>query len=159
MEPTCSDKTFGTEGAGVQKAFLYPKPVGEEIGVPIGRSKRFNVQRSVASGRAAREAGYKMAWERRGSRSYYYRSVREGDRVRKVYVGTGPTAEQAAEADRRRRQRRLEERQRVSALVLELESAARFADYGREEFIQRASELLNETGYRYHRGSWRKRRG
>ena len=99
-----------------------------------------------------------MAWERRGSRTYYYRCVREGDRVRKVYVGTGPAAHQAAEADRRRSQHRLEQKQQMSALVLELELAARFADHGREEFIQRATELLNEAGYRYHRGSWRKRR-
>ena len=104
-----------------------------------------------------RECG--MSWERRGGRNYFYRSVREGDRVRKVYVGTGPAANQAAEADRQRCQLRLEQKQRMSALVFELESVARFTDHGREEFLQRATELLDEAGYRYHRGSWRKRRG
>ena len=99
-----------------------------------------------------------MAWEQRGGRRYYYRCVRKGDRVRKVYVGTGPAADQAAETDRRHRQQRLERKQRMSALVLELELAARFADHGHEEFLQRATELLNEAGYRYHRGSWRKQR-
>ena len=30
-----------------------------------------------------------MAWERRGTRDYYYRSARNGKRVRKDYVGVG----------------------------------------------------------------------
>jgi hypothetical protein len=42
-----------------------------------------------------------MAWEARGGRSYYYyyRSIRDGERVRKEYVGTGEPAEAIAHAD------------------------------------------------------------
>src|SRR5688572_28571797 len=43
-----------------------------------------------------------MAWEaRRGGRRYLYKSIREGNRVRKVYLGAGPTAELAALWDAR----------------------------------------------------------
>ena len=99
-----------------------------------------------------------MAWERRGSKSYYYRSVREHGRVRKVYVGSGPVARQAAAADqehaladRRRRERTATLRDAILAIDV-------VASRGREEFIERASRFLEEAGYHYHRGSWRKKR-
>lgn len=41
-----------------------------------------------------------MALEQRNGRSYYYRYERDGEKVRKVYVGAGPIAELASEADR-----------------------------------------------------------
>jgi hypothetical protein len=44
-----------------------------------------------------------MAWEKRGGRTYFYRSVREGGRVKKLYYGTGEVGKLAAEVDARRR--------------------------------------------------------
>ena len=158
MEQPYSQKPFGTEGTGVQRAFLYPKPVGKEIGVPIGRSKQLNVQRSVASGRATWEAGQQMAWERRGSKSYYYRSVRENGRVRKVYVGTGLVARQAAAVDQERvlaDRRRREKTDILRDAILAIDVVA---SRGHEEFIKRANRFLEAAGYHYHRGSWRMRR-
>jgi hypothetical protein len=38
----------------------------------------------------------KMAWERRGKRRYFYKSVRVGGKVTKKYYGRGPLAEVAA---------------------------------------------------------------
>ncbi|MFO0881778.1 MAG: hypothetical protein U0840_31150 [Gemmataceae bacterium] len=66
-----------------------------------------------------------MAWERRRNRTYLYRSVREGNKVRKVYLGSRPGAQQAAEADRRRRQERqlLKETESLELLRLEAVSA------------------------------------
>src|SRR5436189_4872076 len=40
-----------------------------------------------------------MAWEKRGGRSYFYRSVRRGGRAAKVYYGAGPVGTFAANAD------------------------------------------------------------
>src|SRR4051794_41018110 len=47
-----------------------------------------------------------VAWEKRGTASYYYRSVREGGRVRRRYAGTGLVGRFAAASDALRRQRR-----------------------------------------------------
>jgi hypothetical protein len=48
-----------------------------------------------------------LAWESHGNNIYYYRIRRCGKRILREYVGTGPEAEQAAEADARARQQRL----------------------------------------------------
>ena len=39
-----------------------------------------------------------MAWERRRNQRFYYKSVRAGGKVKKVYFGKGPAAELAATA-------------------------------------------------------------
>ena len=61
-----------------------------------------------------------MAWEQRGSQTYYYRSVRRNGHVMKDYVGTGPLAAlSAAEDAERQAQRHIEAeawRQEQSAL-------------------------------------------
>src|SRR3954468_11966200 len=46
-----------------------------------------------------------LALEHKDGRSYYYRSVRQGELVRKKYVGAGLSAAQAAQTDRRARAR------------------------------------------------------
>jgi hypothetical protein len=38
-----------------------------------------------------------MAWEQRGEKRYYYRSVRNGKKVKKVYFGSGAEAAAVAE--------------------------------------------------------------
>ena len=48
-----------------------------------------------------------MAWTRRGSRDYFYQSVRHQGRPTRVYLGFGPEADlAAAEIAARRQQRR-----------------------------------------------------
>ena len=39
-----------------------------------------------------------MAWEKRFNQVYFYRSVRVGGKVKKIYFGVGPVAVAAAEA-------------------------------------------------------------
>jgi len=99
-----------------------------------------------------------MAWEKRGSSTYYYRKQRDGNRVRSVYIGRGPGAEICAEED-------MEER---------LERAA-FHDVRRERHDAEASldsqmneikisirritnAALQAAGLHKHKGQWRKKR-
>jgi hypothetical protein len=103
-----------------------------------------------------------VAWEtrERGGR-YYTRSRRspEDGRVLREYVGNGPFAELAAEADRtkreiaeaerRREKTELERLEALAAPVLEISEAA--------EIFVRAH--LIACGYHRHKGEWRRARG
>jgi hypothetical protein len=42
-----------------------------------------------------------MAWERRGKKQFYYRSIRSGGKTKKVYCGGGALGRAAAELDER----------------------------------------------------------
>jgi hypothetical protein len=100
-----------------------------------------------------------MALENRGGNLYYYRSVRRGDEVRKVYMGSGELARtaherdvvsRAAEEHRRQEERgELEKLEALAAPVLEVDEAA--------EVLARAA--LVAGGYRRHKGEWRLARG
>jgi hypothetical protein len=91
---------------------------------------------------------------------YYYRSVRDGRRVRSQYIGTGEAAVliaqlEAIERERRETNRQTERAERQAVDKLE----ARFAGwFDRVEALAR--EALTAAGYHQHkRGEWRKRRG
>ena len=99
-----------------------------------------------------------MAWERRGQQRYYYRSVRKNGRVRKIYFGSGKAAQDAAKQDHRQKQKKARNRRRISAIVTQLAYADRLLETSRQDFINRAEQALHEAGFRYHRGSWRRRR-
>ena len=96
-----------------------------------------------------------MGWEERRGHSYYYRSVREGKRVRKEYVGGGALGQLVAQLDELERLQGKEEeaswkeeRQRLegrAGFLRELEEAV--------EILTRA-ELL-ASGYHRHKGTWR----
>src|ERR671913_1148953 len=62
--------------------------------------------------------------ERRGGKLYYYRSVRDGEKVRKVYVGAEEFARFFAEGDILRRTDRKAQRQRNKAELERLEAMA-----------------------------------
>ncbi|HEX5273202.1 MAG TPA: hypothetical protein VFW33_22050 [Gemmataceae bacterium] len=100
-----------------------------------------------------------MAWESRGGRRYYYRSVRVGRAVRRVYAGTGEVGRQAAAEDDRRRQARIarEETRREEAeywdeVEAQLEEFVQFT-----EALARAA-LLAAGYFRHARGHWRRKR-
>src|SRR5215216_473787 len=77
-----------------------------------------------------------MGWEERRGRLYYYRSVREGKRVRKEYVGGGALGQLIAQLDELERLQREEEEaswreeqerlQRSAGFLQELEEGQRY---------------------------------
>src|SRR5215213_6995212 len=99
-----------------------------------------------------------MALEKRNGNLYYYRSVRDGEKVRRVYVGAGETPRIAHEQDvmsradeERRRQEEHRAQERLEALcapVLEIGKAA--------EILVRAH--LIAAGYRRYQRHWRRER-
>ncbi len=99
-----------------------------------------------------------MALENRNGNPYYYRSVREGERVRKVYLGAGEFARISAESDVLRRTGREGERQRGRETVARLEALAAplvELDEAAEALIRAA---LVASGCHRHKGEWRRER-
>ena len=101
-----------------------------------------------------------MGWKTINGHRYYYRSVREGDRVRTEYVGGGELGSLAALLDREdqveKELSRVSEREDREADD-EVEKAL---DDLTAEARRQAEAFLNSQGYYQHkRGEWRKRRG
>ena len=100
-----------------------------------------------------------MGLEKRDGHVYYYKSRRDGEKVRKVYVGAGDFAHLAAQLEEAKRLRREEEvayweaeherLERSAAFLQELEAAV--------EVLVRAHLLA--SGFHQHNGQWRRRRG
>lgn len=102
------------------------------------------------------QAGDLMAWEKRGSRSYYYRVRRCGGRVVKQYFKPGAQAQAAALEDAQRKAARVEDLDRSQALENELRPLDELLDRidGSVDAIVR--DVLTKNGFFQHRGSWRK---
>ena len=99
-----------------------------------------------------------MAWEQRGTHTYYYRSVRSHGRVTKEYLGTGSLAALVAAADTERQAQRQVKaeawRQEQAALeAIDTQLDARW-DLGTVEL---KAILYTEGYYQHDRGTWRKR--
>jgi hypothetical protein len=99
-----------------------------------------------------------MTLERRDGRLYYYRSVRDGEKVRKVYVGAGEVARICSETDILRRIGRRAQRERERAELERLKGLVALV----EELSDVAEVLviahLVDGGYRKHKGEWRRAR-
>jgi hypothetical protein len=97
--------------------------------------------------------------EKRNGHVYYYKSRREGEKVRKVYVGAGDIAHAAAKLDEAERLRRKEEVAYWQAERERLERSAAFLGELTEvaEVLTRAHLLA--CGFHQHKGQWRRQRG
>ena len=97
-----------------------------------------------------------MSWERRRQQLYYYRARREGGRVIKEYVGSGPAAVAAAKQDLARRAERAAEQERRQLDTILREQIAGVGD----EADALVSAALLAAGYHRppQRKPWRKRR-
>ena len=100
-----------------------------------------------------------MAWEKRGGKLYYYRSIRDGERVRKEYVGTGEMAEVLARGDELIRRKQAEEHDRDRAEVECIETfTAPVVELLKVSITLARAELV-AAGYHRYKGEWRLRRG
>jgi hypothetical protein len=100
-----------------------------------------------------------MGWEERCGRPYYYRSVREGKRVRKEYVGGGTLGQLAAQIDELKRLQRKEEEASCKEEWERLERSAGFL-----QELEEAAEVLTRayllaSGFHQHKGQLRRQRG
>ena len=99
-----------------------------------------------------------MTLEKRAGNLYYYRSVRDGDTIRKVYIGSGELARTAHEWDLVHRATQERERQEVEREREKLEALAAPAlqlDHA-VEILARAH--LIAAGCHRHKGEWRRAR-
>jgi hypothetical protein len=100
-----------------------------------------------------------MAWQVKNGRPTYYRSVRVGRSVRRVYVGTGHVAEQAAAEDvHRRAERRARDEARREEEERWAEAEAPLGEFIRLTEILARAALMAAGYFRHNRGSWRHRR-
>src|SRR5262245_43776817 len=100
-----------------------------------------------------------MAWVTRGNRRYYYQSIRVGRRITKVYLGSGPEADQAAAAVE---QRRAEHAAQAETLHREQQAHADAAAPLTElchlsDLLMRAT-LISQGYHQHSRGEWSRRR-
>jgi hypothetical protein len=99
-----------------------------------------------------------MGWKRINGRSYFYRSVREGGRVRSEYVGGGEAGHLFAQLiaiDRQEREAEREDR-RAERERFEGEERAIAEWFDRVEAVADAAMLA--AGFHKHHGQWRRRR-
>jgi len=99
-----------------------------------------------------------MGWEQRRGRSYYYRKVREGGRIRSEYVGGGTLAQLCAELDGCGRQERAAKRAADRATRQAEEGVDRQLADAESALTAMTHAALVAAGYRNHKGQWRKRR-
>jgi hypothetical protein len=99
-----------------------------------------------------------MGWEKRSGRSYYYRKVREGGRVRSKYVGSGIVAQICGEDDIDKRRDRAAQRAADHATrQAEAEIDRQLADV-ESGLAAMAHATLSAAGFHKHKGQWRKKR-
>ena len=93
-----------------------------------------------------------MAWEKRSNSKFYYQSVRQGTKVRKVYWGRGPMARIVEAGDVLRQS----DRQAALAERREIEAAQQLTKEAKTALRQFAAASLLAQGYhRPSRHAWR----
>ena len=98
-----------------------------------------------------------MYWEQRKKRRYLYKTVREGGRAHRVYMGTGDVAEAIAAADRLRRLEQQRQREQHEAHQQRVDETVTPADALGQELESLARMALVAAGFYLHCGQWRRR--
>ncbi len=101
-----------------------------------------------------------MAWEYRGSSSYYYRKKRIGKKVVSEYIGKGPLVEEMARADteEREKSKQDDEKQKLMQDRDVMDSLSFQADQADSMIRRIVNGVLIISGYHKHKGQWRRKR-
>jgi hypothetical protein len=95
---------------------------------------------------------------RNGRRLYYYRAFRDGEKVRKVYVGAGEVARICSETDILQRNSRRAQREREKAELERLKGLVALVEQVSEVAKVLVTAHLVDGGYRKRKGEWRRAR-
>jgi hypothetical protein len=97
-----------------------------------------------------------MAWEQRGQKTYYYKTVHCDGKVKRVYLGTGLAGRLAAEADVLRRAERKAEEEARRAQRDQMDAATTLnRDLNRGCELLAVAALLTAGFHRPNRHAWR----
>ena len=99
-----------------------------------------------------------MTLERRDGQLYYYRSVRDGEKVRKLYVGAGEFARICSETDILQRTSRRAQRERERTELERLEGLVALVEEVSEVAKVLVTAHLVDGGHRKRKGEWRRAR-
>jgi hypothetical protein len=98
-----------------------------------------------------------MAWEQRGTHSYYYVKRREGGRCVSVYHGAGEVAQALALIDAADRQEAAHARMAEQARRAPVETARTIVRGIAQELRTVTAAVLVANGYHQHKRQWRRR--
>jgi hypothetical protein len=96
-----------------------------------------------------------MAWETRGRTRYFYRSRRVGKTIRKVYLGSGDVAKQAAAKDAAAKAQRVTNQAALAEFQTRLAGVDQLAADVDQGVHLLTEAVLLTMGFREHRGEWR----
>jgi hypothetical protein len=99
-----------------------------------------------------------MAWEERFGRRYFYRSKRDGNTVKKVYLGCQAVAKQAAEKDATAKAKQAAQNVELAELEAKLASVDQLAAEAQQGVDILTEGTLLALEFHEHRGTWRKHR-
>jgi len=102
-----------------------------------------------------------LSWDAkaRGSkRGYFYKSIRRGDRIVKVYMGRGEEADEAARQIEQRRKDCQAQREAWQEELAQLAAADQHLRELQEAAYLLVAAVLTGAGYHQRRGEWRKQR-
>jgi hypothetical protein len=98
-----------------------------------------------------------MAWQQRGDKRYLYRSVKQQGRVRREYLGTGPSAEALYHVEVRERQQRHAAREAWRQTLADQTALdAQVQRWWAQRDLLLQALLYSEGCYRHDRSVWRK---
>ena len=99
-----------------------------------------------------------MAWEQRGTKQYYYRSVRHGSRVTRTYIASGTFGMLAEFLDAEEQAERQAKAEAWRQARRDMEALdAQFSAWWDTGSAVIDATLTAAGYYRHHRGDWRKR--